>query len=360
MVDRKKTERLIEVRGLIYTIILSLIFFFNINCMRINEKKYTELKLSISMPAMHSITVNGFRAWARNIEQATDGNIKIVIFPGETIAKVDNSYDAVISGACDLAMLVPPYEPNRFPLTMIMNLPLGIKSALNSSKVAWKLFQSFPEIRAEYKEVKVLFFYSTSAYQIHSVKKPIEKIEDLKGMILRVGGIEDKAIAETLGATPEFLPMPDTYLALEKGTLDAQLSPFGPMKGFRTAEVTRFHLQNADLHTSVFAVVMNQDKWMSLPKTHQEAIERVSGSQAAELFGSVFDETDIETIKFMEEKGDVFACLLDEEKDKLERLLLNIRQWWVNKLEAKGLPGQEVLDEALRLVKKCAEGTKLL
>ena len=108
--------------------------------------------------------------------------------------------------------------------------------------------QEFPEIQEEYKDVKLLFFYSTSAYQIHTPKKAIYTKEDLEGRLIRVGGPVDKAIAEALGGVPEFMHMPDTYLALSKGVLDAHMSPFGPMKGdtlsYREREPAHQHLRH--------------------------------------------------------------------------------------------------------------------
>lgn len=342
--------------GIDYLLILSVIIFLNIHCKSPSLDKPLELKLSISFPAAHPITVNAYEVWAKRIEEVTDSRVKINIFPGGILTSVADSYDATRRGACDMAMLVQPYEPKRFPLTMIMNQPLNIPNARISSLVAWELYQSFPEIRAEYKDVKLLFFYSTSAYQIHTVNKPINNIEDFHGVLMRVGGPVDKAIAEAVGATPEFLPMPDTYLALGKGVLDALMSPFGPMKGFRTADVTRFHLENADLHTSIFAIIINLNKWNSLPRDIQEAIERISGAAAAEFFGSVFDETDRETIQYMKEQGDFFTRLSPDQKSKLEQLLLVIQGEWVKEQEANGLPGQKILDKALRMTKEYTSG----
>ncbi|MBA7541239.1 Solute-binding protein [subsurface metagenome] len=142
---------------------------------------------------------------------------------------------------------------------MLLGQPLNLPSALVSGKVGWQLYQEFPEIQAEYAEVKTLFFYSTSAYQLHTVDKPLNTLEDLKGMLVRCGGPVDTAIAEALGAIPQFLSMPDAYLALEKGVLDAHMGPYGPMKGFGLADVTYCHLTNANLHTCVFCVIMNLD-----------------------------------------------------------------------------------------------------
>lgn len=321
-------------------------------CFESRVNNAVELKFNVSYPARHPMTTDAFEVWAKRVESATLDRIKITLFPSDTLISPMTAYDAVKNGACDIAMLIQSYEPKRFPLSMIMNRPLDLPNAVVSGQVAWELYQEFPEIQEEYRDVKLLFFYSTSAYEFHSPKKAIRRSEDLKGILIRVGGPVDKAIAEALGGTPEFMHMPDTYLALSKGVLDAHMSPFGPMKGLRTAEVTRFHTENANLHTGIFGIIMNLDKWNKLPQETRLAIESVSGREGAELVGGVFDRTDEETIQFMKDKGDTFTSLSVGEKKKWRKSLDVIVADWVREQEARGMPAREILEAALRYKEK--------
>ena len=268
-----KRQKLAIYLGTFCKAIILGISFFMIACIQPSPDKPLELKFATSMPARHPMTTDAYEVWAKRVEEAADGRIKITVFPGDTLISPMDAYDATRKGACDISMLVQSYEPKRFSLTMVMKQPLDLPNAVVSGKVARELYQKFPEIRAEYQDVKLLFFYSTSPYQIHTAKKPIYSREDLKGLLIRVGGPVDKAIAEALRGVPEFLHMPDTYLALGKGVLDAQMSPFGPMKGLKTADVTRYHLENANLHVNIFGIIMNMKKWNRLPSDIRKAIE---------------------------------------------------------------------------------------
>ena len=311
-----------------------------------------ELKLGEFYPATHPMSTQAYEVWAQNVADATDGRVEVTVFAGGTLCGMTDAYDAVTAGVADIVMVVPSAEPDRFPLTMVMHVPLGFPNAEVSGKVAWDLYQKFPEFQAEYPGVKVLFFYSTSTYQIHTVKKPIYTKEDVEGLLLRSGGPVDSAIAEALGAVPQSMMMPDAYLALEKGVVDGHIGPFGPMEGFKLTEVLFYHTENANLHTSIFAVIMNLDKWNSLPSDIQEAIDGLSGAAAAELFGEVFDGTDTTVINYLKEEGHTFTTLSPEEKARWAEFLKDILDDWVAEQEANGLPGQEVLDEALSLSEK--------
>jgi len=77
---------------------------------------------------------------------------------------------------------------------------------------------SLHEEPAETKDVKVLFVFAHSPGFFHT-NKPIEKMEDLKGLRIRSTGTSAK-IAEALGAVPVAMPQSQTYEALQKAGLN--------------------------------------------------------------------------------------------------------------------------------------------
>jgi len=312
-----------------------------------------ELKLAESMSPKHKMTTHGYEAWAKMVEEATNGRVKVTVFPGGALAKTPEAYDATIAGVADVAMIVQSVVGEaRFPLTMVMNLPMIFPNATVASRVAQELYEKFPEIRAEYSEVKVLFFYSTSAYQLHTAEKPVHTLEVLKGLQIRAAGRMAGEIVKALGATPVNIPMDEAYMALSKGVIDGLVAAFGPLGAFKLTEVTKYHVDNADLYTSVFCVVMNLDKWNSLPPDIQKAIDEISGATGAELFGTVFDSTGEPDIKALTEMGDIFITLTPEEKARWVEAVMPLREQWLADMAAKGLPGDKVLNEALRLAEK--------
>lgn len=315
-------------------------------------KEPIKLKLVEAYPARHPMTTRAYEVWAQRVEDGTKGRVKVTVFPGGTLAKVREAYDAAIAGVCDIAMFPQSYAGDRFPLSLGMNLPMLFPNSAVASRVAWDLYEKFPEIRAEYSDVKVLFFYCTSPYEVHTVKKPINTAKDLKGLQIRAAGPIAAAIMEALGATPVAISMPEAYLGLQKGVLDGLVSPFGPMKAFKTADVTHYHTVNANLFSNVFCVVMNLGKWNSLPSDIQRAVDEVSGAKAAELFGTVFDGLGKPDIKYMKEQGDTFITIAPGEKFRWVGTIKPIRDKWINRMAAKGMPAEKILDEMFRLSEK--------
>ena len=59
---------------------------------------------------------------------------------------------------------------------------------------------------------------------LHS-KKPVYKMEDLKGLKIRSYGFNAR-VAKMLGGVPVAMPQNSVYEALQKGVVDASLSPY--------------------------------------------------------------------------------------------------------------------------------------
>lgn len=319
---------------------------------KVSAEEPIKLKLSEAYTAKHYLTTHGYGVWANKVEEATKGRVKVSVFPGSTLAKIEEAYDATVAGVCDIAMYVPAYNAGRFPLSDVMNLPMLFPSAKVASLTAWQLYEKFPDMKKEYSDVKLLWFYCTPPYEIHTVKKAVNTAADLKGLQVRTVGPMDAKMLEILGATPVAIPMPEAYMSLQKGVLDGIVSPFGPMRAFKTAEVTRFHTSNASLFSNLFCVVMNLKKWNSLPPDIQKAIDEVSGASAAELFGSGFDSTTQGDLKFMKDKGDTFTTIAPDEKKRWAAAFKGIQDKWIKDVVAKGVPGEKIIGEIDRIATK--------
>ena len=101
---------------------------------------------------------------------------------------------------------------------------------------------------------------------------------------------------------------------------------------------------------------MNQTAWDNLPSNIQQIINEHSGAAGAEFFGKEFDrfnQLGIEEVSKM--KGKEIIVLTPEETDKWKDICRPIWRRWLADMEARGLPGEAVLDEAQRLLEKYIE-----
>ena len=90
---------------------------------------------------------------------------------------------------------------------------------------------------------------------------------------------------------------------------------------------------------------MNKKKWESLPPDVQKLIDDNIGKKQFILAGQRMDEADHRSQAFCVEKGEKVYTLPDQERARWKGAVKPHMDQWVKKMESKGLPGKEVLEE---------------
>lgn len=298
----------------------------------------TDLTYSTFFPATHTHTLLAIE-WGKEIEKRTNGAVKVVMFPGATLTPPNQSYDGVIKGISDIAMTVCSYTAGRFPLMEVIDMPLGYKSALQSTRLVNIFYNKFKP--KEFDDAKVMYFHAHGPGLLHT-KKPVAKLEDLKGMKIRCTGTSAKLVSH-LGGTPVAMPQTETYDALQKGVVEGVMNPFEALKGWKIAEVIKSTTMNyGSAYSMAFVVVMSKKKWDSFPKDIQATIQKVN-EEWIEKTGKAWDDIDKAGIEFTKAKGNQVISLSKQEDERWAKLVQPILNEYVQSMKSKGLPGDEAL-----------------
>ena len=265
-------------------------------------------------------------------------------------------WNAVKTGVADMGWCFHGYWPDMTPLSDVITLPsLPIKSSEKASEVLWKLYEKFPAIRNEYRDVHVLQLWASSPYFLITTKKQVKTMEDMKGMKIRVVGGPPTEQMKALGAVPTLIPMPDAYLAMDKGVIDGMGAPWEAIHGYRLYEIAKYYTL-VPLSAVYFSLSFNKQKWESLPRDIQEAITSVSGLGAAKFWGRNWFDTAQEGVIEAAKKGNYqlnMYTVPPEEQARWTKVAGEpLWKEWVKKMEGKGRPdAQQILNAALDLVK---------
>jgi TRAP-type C4-dicarboxylate transport system substrate-binding protein len=92
------------------------------------QDKPVDLKISIWLPPAHSL-VPATKEWAESIGKASNGTIKTAIFPSEQLGKAFDHYDMARDGIADLTYVNPGYQPGRFPVIAVGQIPFTFADA---------------------------------------------------------------------------------------------------------------------------------------------------------------------------------------------------------------------------------------
>lgn len=276
--------------------------------------------------------------WKEEVERRTGGKVAIDTFPGSTLLGPKNMMDGVIAGQADIGCLCMAYQPGRFPVTNAISLPLQIPNATVASLVLWDLYNKYQP--KEFVEVKVLTTFTCAPSNIMS-KTPVRALGDLKGLDLRAPG-SNAPIFNAWGANQVGMPMSETPEALQKGVVQGLFSSLEVLMDFKYAEICRY-VTRTDTVVFPFAVVMNMDKWNSLPKDVQRVMEELGPQQAA-WTGTYMDNHVEKSIAWSKETYNVeFIELSDEQSARWNKLLEPIVGKWIQDTGAKGLPAEAIV-----------------
>jgi TRAP-type C4-dicarboxylate transport system substrate-binding protein len=309
------------------------------------EPKPIELSYSIFFPAPHKMTILA-HGWAKEIGKKTSGRVKITLFPGGTLTPADKCYDGVVKGISDIGMSVLGYTRGRFPLTEVIDLPLGYPNGLAATRLVNSYYQKFQP--KEFGDIKVLYLHAHGPGILHT-KKAVAKLEDLKGLRIRSTGLSAKVVS-ALGGVPVAMPMNDTYDALRRGMVEGSMAPIEALQGWKWGEVVKFTTESfGSAYSTAFFVAMNKDKWGALPADLQKKIEEVSQEWILKT-GTLWDEIDKAGKNFTLKRGNQIIPLTKGENDRWKKAAAPILNQYVKNMGEKGLPGKEALNFCLKLL----------
>ena len=286
-------------------------------------------------PALQSKYLAEFCA---EVEKRTKGRVKIEYFAGGSLLKAQRVYQGVSTGIADIGYSHIEYTPGRMPVSGLCELPLGYPSAWVASQVSNDFYNEFKP--KEWDGVKVLWT-NTSNPSLMITKKPVRKLEDLKGMKIRSPGIVGYTV-KALGGTPTSTPMMEVYDAMSKGVIDGVNTPFETLKTFRFAEVVGY--TTASWHTGnvyYFYVAMNKNSYKKLPPDIKEIFDKLCG-EYKELYALFWNSIDFHGKEFGKQKGVEIIELPEHEAARWVKAAAPVIEDYVKDMVGKGYAETEV------------------
>jgi TRAP-type C4-dicarboxylate transport system substrate-binding protein len=278
--------------------------------------------------------------WKVEVEKRTAGKVMINTFPGGTLIGAKNMMDGIVAGVADIGNICMAYQPGRFIVTNATSLPLGIKDAKTGSMALLKLYEKYKP--KAFEDVVVLAMFTNAPGNVMSTV-PVNTLAEMKGLDLRASGGAAQ-ILKAWGANPVGMPMPATVEALQKGIVKGLFSSLEVMKDFKFAENCKF-VTMTETVIYPFSVIMNKDKWDSLPPDVQKVMMDLKEEQSL-WTGTYMDEQIKKSIAWSKESNNVeFISLSLKEKAEWDGKLDFITENWIKGAKEKGLPAEQIIKD---------------
>ncbi len=190
------------------------------------------------------------KSFADKVNFLTEGRVSIRVFQAGILGDAFHVSDTVKAGAAEAGYNASAYDWGKDKASILF---LGYAGGMDSEQMLHWLYQSDgAELWSKWREETTgliampLCVYPTEIF-LHS-RKPVQTLDDLKGIKLRTAGVWIE-LARELGAAPITASGGDIFPMLERGVIDA------------TEWATPWHNQIAGLHKAVQYIV--------LPGVHQ-------------------------------------------------------------------------------------------
>jgi len=297
------------------------------------------------------------KTWMHYVEQRSNGRLRIQPFWGGSLLDESEGVRELSAGVADVGFVAPIYA--RAGMHFIRGqTPFydGANDMHAQHAVFLKLWDHFPQMRAEMAEVLPMVATGGSVQDIMTTKRPIRRLEDLKGLRLRAP-MEITEWLEKLGVDAEFMPMGEVYTALSKGTIDGVVAPQDTLKAMRFAEVVKYCTRVSLGRGAYYSRAMNLQSWERLTPELQGIIEdsRKVWTEASitELVAAAKAGAD-----FGHERGVEFIDLPSEDLLRVRKLYAEMAQARADDMKRFGLPGEEAYTLARDTIAAWSAGQK--
>ncbi|MFT5662541.1 MAG: TRAP-type mannitol/chloroaromatic compound transport system substrate-binding protein [Sulfurimonas sp.] len=292
-----------------------------------NKNKKTIIKLATSWPAHFPIMGIGVEKFAQRIKDISGGSLEIKIYPKNVLVPALAVFDACSSGQIDAFHSGPYYwKGKNSAFSLYSGIPFGFTAEEINS---WMLFGGGLDLwREQYAKYNLYPFMggNTNIQMGGWFRKPLESLEDMKGLKMRIPGLAGEVFAK-MGVNPILLPAGEIYTSLERGVIDAT-EWVGPALDIKMGfyKVAPYYYSGWHEPGSILELTFNKESWGKLSFEHQAMIEVAS----SEMNSNMTYEFHAENIHALQ---------------KLQELNVNVMQYPKDIIDAGKIALSEVIDE---------------
>ena len=235
----------------------------------IAQDKQVELKLSTWIPPAHSL-IPSLKEWGDSLSQATNGTVKVTVFPSEQLGKAIDHYDMARDGIAEMTLVNPGYTTGRFPVIGIADLPFLFTNATSGARALHEWYANYAP--REMKDVKVCLVLPHHPGALHMKTKKVVRPADLGGLRIRPANATVAAYVNSMGATTVQASISEVRELLERGVADGVTFPWDGVFLMKVESIVKYHL-DVPFYVATFVFPINKDFYESLSAAQKKAVD---------------------------------------------------------------------------------------
>ncbi len=282
----------------------------------------------------------GLLIFMKNLEQKSNGQLKPKLYHSAQLYKDTDILKALGLGTVDMGLPGIWFLDKIDPNAALTALPMfyAQPSAVTEKLVDGKFGQMVNQSLENKMQVKIPgAWYELGYVALHTTKKKITDLEDLKGLRIRYFG--SKANAERLramGASPVPIPWPDMAMALMRGTCDGLITSFKPLHSAKLVEAGITYSVKDREYLMHYIPICSQKFWKSLTPDLQKVFAEAWNEhipKQRELARKMQMEGEKDVEELLKKKGGMIYRPSDEKLAKWRKQIMPIQDGLVKDLK---------------------------
>jgi tripartite ATP-independent transporter DctP family solute receptor len=229
-------------------------------------------KVGLQNPKGHP-AVMGAEKFAEIVAAKSGGKIKLTLFPGGVLGGDAQTVSALQGGTVEMTVLNSGILAAQVKEFAIYDFPFLFATPREADAIVDGPFGSGLHAKLADKGIIGLAYWELGFRNITNSKRPINKVEDLAGLKLRVipNPINIDWV-KALDANPTPLAFPELYPALEQKAVDGQENPVSVILANRFGEVQKY-LALTNHQYNPQSVIVSKKVWDTLSAAEKKILQ---------------------------------------------------------------------------------------
>jgi len=276
-------------------------------------------------------------------EQYTNGKVEVQIFPGGQLGSEQRGFQDVQGGVVQMTSLAVNNATSFAPSLGFFDLPYIFKSRDEAYKVIDGIWDPLNEKMIKESGTRSLIWFEQGFRVITNSKKPVEKLEDLQGLKIRVP--KNPLMIGTFKAwdcEPVPVSWDETFNALQQKVVDGQENPYTVNASMKFHEVQKYI---TEIHYKMWiGPVVVQEKWLqSLPPDVRDGLIK-AGKDTAKAERQFIQKLEKDALDTLTKGGMVYLGTPKDEDEWMKRAMAIWPDYY------KTIGGTEMLGQAMKIL----------
>lgn len=288
--------------------------------------------------------------WMKAVAEKSGGRLVIKPFWAGSLLSSDQSMVEIRHGVADIGLITPIYaRGGAHALRGQAGFYGGIRDMGDQVAIYKCLADAFPVFGQELEGLHVLAVQGGNFPGVLTRHKPIETLEDLRGLRLRAQ-TEALGMLRELGADPVNMPMGEVYSALAKGVIDGVVAPADTIQSLHFGEVTRYFTALHFDRGAYPARAMSDKAWQRLTPDLRQVLKDAQPVWEAALARQILtaEERGVEKGKALNMR--MILALPPADQERFRALYAENARHIAKELGQFGINGEPILDHAQDLI----------